>query len=158
MKRVTTDRLKSFLLIATLTGGPVAIATTSSASSDDPCYGIEIEIQSERSGTIKRHQQGENGAKILAAVIRKRHRLATVPPVALVNDRLSDVPTISYHRPIDFSCALAISKAAQGLANIPTGSFITPQAVDQSARINVGHITVWWPANYAKLIADHIEK
>lgn len=144
------ELVRSLLLLITLTSGLVGIAVTSSASSNDPCYGIEVEIQTESLGP----KNGDRSAKSLAAKIRKRHRLANVPPVTLVNNRLSDVPTVSFQRPTDFSCALAISKAAQSLANLSEGTSITPQAVDPSTRINVGIIKVWWPSDSATVIAN----
>ena len=148
-------RARALLILITLTNGIVGFAANSSASSNDPCYGIEVEIQTEIHGPNDGSgRAGSSSAKILAAEIRKRHRLATVPPVTLISDRPSNIPTVSFQRPTDFSCALAISKAAQSLANLPEGTSIMPQSVDPSARMNIGIIKVWWPSDSAAVIAN----
>jgi len=117
------------------------------ASAEDPCYGIAIEIQTE----IQISQKSDHkGAKTLAAEIRKRHRLASVPPVIAINHRPSEIPTIVFLRPTDYSCALAISQEARKYAGID----IIPQAAAPANRTNTGLISVWWPADSATVIAD----
>jgi hypothetical protein len=120
---------------------------SAAASNEDPCYGIAIEIQTE---IEKIHKSGNRGAKALAAEIRKLHRLATVPPVTLVNKRPSEAPTVVFQRPTDYSCALAITKAVRK----HSAHAIIPQSAARADRINVGMISVWWPADSATVIAD----
>lgn len=124
-----------------------SIGASAHASAEDPCYGIAIEIQTEVQISQKSDQKG---AKTLAAAIRKRHRLATVPPVIAINHRPSEIPTIVFLRPTDYSCALAISREARKYAHID----IIPQAAAAENRTNTGLISVWWPADSATVIAN----
>lgn len=135
------------IIIAPLLAGMAIVAPSARASAEDPCYGISIEIQTEIETSQK---SGNKGAKALASEIRKRHRLATVPPVALINDRLSENPTIVFQRPTDYTCAIAISKEMLKLSALS----IVPQAAAPTDRSNVGIISVWWPAYPATVIAD----
>ncbi len=142
-------------MLFVVTGLNLGFAATARATSEDPCYGITIHIQSEI--------DSQRAAKILASGIRKRHRLATVPPVEAISaaekansmvEEVIEKPAITFHRPTDFSCAIALSSEAEKHAKIS----VQPQTSGRSEFLSVGLIQIWWPANTPALIADFNEK
>lgn len=150
MTQITLKLLISALLaVGALTVRPsLAMAVESASaftSAEDPCYGLIIAVYSE--------PISEKVAKKFAAKVRKTHRLASIPPVARTTVGAPDKPVISFHRPIDYLCAAAISSEFA----LELGVTATPQAAYSGESANgqaIGVIQIIWPSANTSVIAE----